>query len=91
MANVTYRGRRIVRNGKTIYYGSMANPYVVNMTIVAENKTEQGINAATKIQCYLMKTDKGLSPMESIKKNAIKPNLYEALELAAAWLDGVRS
>jgi hypothetical protein len=91
MANVTYRGRKIVRNGKTIYYGSMANPYVVNMTVVAEEKTAQGITSATKIQCYLMKTDKGLNPMESIKKNAMKPSLYEALELAAAWLDGMRS
>ncbi|HBI85813.1 MAG TPA: hypothetical protein DDX71_05950 [Ruminococcus sp.] len=90
MANVTYRGRKIVRNGKTIYYGSMANPYVVSMNI-ADEKTENGFTTATKIQCYLMKTDKGLSPMESIQKNAVKPNLFEALELASAWLDSVRS
>ena len=90
MANVTYRGRRIVRNGKTIYYGSMADPYVVSMT-VAEEKKEKNITEATKIQCYLMKTDKGLSPMQSIRKNAVKPSLFEALELASAWLESVGS
>ena len=83
----TYKERPVVRNGKTIYYGSMAEPYVVMMNVTAEEKVHD-ISAATEIKCYLMKTDKSLNPMEAITKTAARPTLYEALELAAAWLKG---
>ena len=32
----TYKSRPVVRSGKTIYYGSMAQPYVVMMNVTAE-------------------------------------------------------
>ena len=81
----TYKARPVVRSGKTIYYGSMAEPYVVMMTVTAE-KQDHDVMSATEIKCYLMKTDKNLNPMEAITKTAARPTLYEALELAAAWL-----
>ena len=37
---VTYKGRPVVRNGKTIYYGNMANEYVVMMTVISEKEQE---------------------------------------------------
>lgn len=81
----TYKERPVVRNGKTIYYGSMAQPYVVMMNVTSEEKVND-ISTASEIKCYLMKTDKSLNPMEAISKTAARPTLYEALELAAAWL-----
>ena len=81
----TYKSRPVVRSGKTIYYGSMAEPYVVMMNVTAE-QTVNDQKTASDIKCYLMKTDKSLNPMEAIKKQASRPTLYEALELAAAWL-----
>ncbi|MBP0967387.1 MAG: hypothetical protein J5722_07120 [Oscillospiraceae bacterium] len=81
----TYKTRPVVRSGKTIYYGSMAQPYVVMMTVTAEAEENQ-VMTASEIKCYLMKTDKSLNPMEAITKTAVRPTLYEALELAAAWL-----
>ena len=81
----TYKTRPVVRNGKTIYYGSMAEPYVVMMNVTAEEE-QNGVMTASAIKCYLMKTDKSLNPMEAITKTAERPTLYEALELAAAWL-----
>lgn len=81
----TYKERPVVRNGKTIYYGSMAQPYVVMMNVTKEE--QQGdVSVASEIRCYLMKTDKSLNPMEAVTKQAARPTLYEALELAAAWL-----
>lgn len=78
---VTYKGRPVVRNGKTIYYGDMANEYVVMMTVLAEKEQE-----ATAIKCYLMKTDKSLNPMQAITQTSERGSLLDALELAAAWL-----
>ena len=82
---MTYKGRPVVRNGKTIYYGSMANEYVVMMNVMAENERD-GATVATAIRCYLMKTDKSLSPMDAMVQNGERNSLFGALELAAAWL-----
>jgi len=84
-AYFTYKSRPVVRNGKTIYYGSMAEPYVVMMNVNAEEE-QNGVMTATSIKCFLMKTDKNLNPMQAIVKNAERTSLYEALELANAWL-----
>ena len=81
----TYKGKPLVRCGDEIYYGSMAQPYVVMMNVTSEEKVND-ISTASEIKCYLMKTDKSLNPMEAISKTAARPTLYEALELAAAWL-----
>ena len=81
----TYKSRPVVRNGKTIYYGTMAAPYVVMMNVTAE-ESEGELKTASEIKCYLMKTDTTLNPMDAITKTAARPTLYEALELAAAWL-----
>ena len=81
----TYKSRPVVRNGHTIYYGSMAEPYVVMMNVLQEGEFNQ-MQIASEIKCYLMKTDKDLNPMQAIVKQAGRSTLYEALELAAAWL-----
>lgn len=83
----TYKSRPVVRCGKTIYYGRMSEPYVAMMTVCAEDNAN-GQKIASDIKCYLMKTDKSLTPMDAIKKRANCATLYEALELAAAWLKG---
>ena len=80
-----YKSRPVVRNGKTIYYRSMAASYVVMMNVTAEESAGE-LKTASEVKCYLMKTDTNLNPMEAITKTAIRPTLFEALELAAAWL-----
>ncbi len=82
---VTYKGRPVVRNGKTIYYGDMANEYVVMMNVITE-KEQNGEMVATAIKCYLMKTDKNLNPMQAITQTSERSSLLDALELASAWL-----
>ena len=86
---MTYKSRPVVRSGNTIYYGSMADPFVVYMTVMDEEQVAD-IRSATAISCYLMKTDKNLNPMEAIVKHAERPSLLAALELACFWLDGTR-
>ncbi len=83
---MTYKSRPVVRCGKTIYYGSMASPFVVMMNVLKE-ETQNDVPTATAIKCYLMKTDKSLNPMQAITQQSEKNSLYDALELAAAWLN----
>ncbi len=85
---LTYKGRPVVRCGKSIYYGSMAQEYVVMMNVISE-QDDNGIATATAIKCYLMKTDKSLKPMEAITQTSERTSLFSALELAAAWLNRV--
>ena len=81
----TYKNRPLVRSGSTIYYGSMAEPYVVMMQVTDEAQTGD-IKSATEIRCYLMKTDKNLTPMQAIVKNVTLSSLFEALSVADRWL-----
>lgn len=85
---MTYKSRPVVRCGKTIYYGSMANEYVVMLNVQSETE-ENGIPTANSIKCYMMKTDKNIPPMEAITQTTERKSLYDALGLAAAWLDRV--
>lgn len=84
-AYFTYKSRPVVRCGKMIYYGSMAEPYVVMMNIGSEEQSG-GIKVATSVSCFLMKTAKNLNPMEAIKSRAERSSLFDALTLADAWL-----
>ena len=87
---MTYKSRPVVRSGNTIYYGSMANEYVVMMNVM-KSETAHDVPTATAIKCYLMKTDKSLNPMQAITQTSERSSLYDALELAAAWLNRQKS
>ncbi len=82
----TYKGFPLVRNKNVIYYGNMSDEYIVMMQIMQQKRVND-INVATKIKIYLMLTDEKLSPIEAIKKTSDKDSLYEALDLAYAWLE----
>lgn len=53
---LTYKGRPLVRCGNEIYYGSLADPYVVFMQVLT-TKEENGITVADKLHVMLMSTD----------------------------------
>lgn len=80
-----YRGYPLVRKGNEIYYGRMGDPEVVYMQLSGA-KAVGGVNCASKVRLYRMKTDENVPPMERITKTAEKPNLFEALDLAFDWI-----
>ncbi len=81
----TYKGLPLVRNNDVIYYGNMSDEYVVMMQIT-EKKMLGDLELASKIKIYKMATDEKLNPMEAIVKSSEKESLYEALDIAYAWL-----
>lgn len=81
----TYKGFPLVRKGDEIYYGNMYDPYVVMMQI--REKTKVGdLDVASKVKIYKMATDEKLNPLEAIVKQSEKSSLYEAFDIAYAWL-----
>ncbi|MDE5992059.1 MAG: hypothetical protein K2N60_08660 [Oscillospiraceae bacterium] len=80
-----YKGYPLVRNKDEIYYGNMNDEYVIWMQITEKTKIGD-LDVASRVKIYKMATDEKLSPMEAIKKQSEKSSLYEALDIAYAWL-----
>ena len=83
---LVYKGRPLVRCGNTIYYGSMAAPFVVCLKVQSEKKQgDQTI--ANKVIIQLLNTDEQISPKEQVVKKSEKTGLFNALDLGAVWLE----
>lgn len=86
----SYKGRPLVRNGKTIYYGDMNEPYVVMMQIHSQEDFND-LKISGKISLQMMSTDLTLPPDKLILKKAEKEGLYQALDIATIWLDRINN
>ncbi|MGN1420056.1 MAG: hypothetical protein ACI4XC_00900 [Eubacterium sp.] len=81
-----YKGKPLVRCGKTIYYGSMADPYVVCLNILSDEKVKD-LNVSGKVAIQLLDTDPNVSPKDKVIKKSEKEGLFNALDLGAVWLE----
>ncbi len=86
-----YKGKPLVRCGDVLYYGSMADKYVVHMRIkskktVSSKDGTQKMEVADKVGIQLMSTERDISPRKQIIKTSEKSGLYLALDLAEVWL-----
>ena len=81
-----YKGRPLVRSGNTLYYGSMAEKYVIVMQILT-TKEENGMQMAEKIQIQLMLTDPEVRMKDRIVKKSEKIGLYNAMDIGSIWLE----
>ena len=77
-----YKGKPLVRCGKTIYYGSMSDPYVICLNILNDEDIK-GLKVSGKVAIQLIDT----SPKEKIIKKSEKQGLFNALDLGAVWLE----
>lgn len=80
-----YKDHPLVRCGNTVYYGSMADEYVVMMQIHG-TKEFKDMTMGDKVSIKLIMTDETKNPLERIVKSSEKESLYKALDLADAWL-----
>lgn len=81
----SYKGLPLVRKGNELYYGNMSDEYVVRM-MIEETKQENGMEVASKVKIIKMATAKDLPFDKIFVKNTEKSSLYEALDIASAWL-----
>lgn len=81
-----YKGHPLRRKDNLIYYGSMADKYIV-MLQVMENKELDDLTLATKVSVQLQLTDPDLKSRDRVVKKTEKESLYAAIDVAAVWLE----
>ena len=83
---LTYKGRPLMRKDNMIYYGSMADKYIV-MLQVLETKKMGDADIATKVSVQLQLTDPSARSRDRVVKKSEKPGFYTALDVGCVWLD----
>ena len=83
---LTYKGHPLRRKDNLIYYGSMAEKYII-MLQVMDTKKEQDLDVATKVSVQLQLTDPDLKSRDRVVKKSEKDSLYAAMDVASVWLD----
>lgn len=81
-----YKGHPLRRVGNLIYYGTMAQKYIIMMQIM-ETKKVQDMEVATKVSIQLQLTDPDLKSRNRIVRKSEKDSLYAAMDIGAIWLE----
>ena len=83
---LVYKGHPLRRKDNIIYFGSMADKYIIMMQILETKKVED-MEVATKVAVQLQLTDPELKSRDRVVKKSEKNSLYAAMDVAAVWLD----
>lgn len=83
---LTYKGHPLRRKDDIIYYGSMSDKYIIVLQIT-ETKSLEDLNLATRVSVQLQYTDPELKSRDSVVKKSEKTSFYEAMDVAAVWLE----
>lgn len=83
---LVYKGHPLRRKDSLIYFGSMAEKYII-MLQVMETKKEGDLDVATRVSVQLQLTDPDLKSRDRVVKKSEKESLYSAMDVAAVWLD----
>ncbi len=83
---LTYRGRPLMRKDSLLYYGSMADKYIIMMQIL-QTEPRNGIEVATKVSVQLQRTEQGVRSRDRIIKRTEKDGIYTALDVGSVWLE----
>jgi ribosomal protein L14E/L6E/L27E len=91
-----YKGRPLRRKDNIIYYGSMADKYIVMLQILDTKVVKPSANAdsgaqdlkiATKVSIQLQLTDPEIKSRNRVVKRSEKDSLYAAMDVASVWLE----
>lgn len=83
---LTYKGHPLRRKDNLVYYGSMADRYIIMLQIL-DTKKEGGLDVASKVAIQLQLTDPDLKSRDRVVKKSEKESLYAAMDVAAVWLE----
>jgi arginyl-tRNA synthetase len=85
-AGLEYKGRPLRRKDNLIYYGSMSDKYII-MLQVTETKKVGELDVPSRVVVQLQFTDPNLKSRDRVVKKSEKTSLYEAVDVAAVWLE----
>ena len=83
---LSYKGRPLRRKDNLIYYGTMAEKYIIMLQILSSKK-QGDLALADKVSVQLQLTDPDLKSRDRVVKKSEKDSLYAAMDVAAVWLD----
>ena len=83
---LTYKNHPLRRVGNMIYYGSMADKYIILMQ-VKESKKVQDMDVATRVSVQLQLTDPAVKSRDVVVKKSEKDSLYAAMDVGSVWLE----
>lgn len=83
---LTYKGRPLMRKDNVIYYGSMADDYIVMLQIL-ESKKVGDMDVASRVLVQLQLTDPNAKARDRIVKKSEKDGIYTALDVGCVWLE----
>ena len=82
---LTYKGHPLRRKDNLIYYGSMADKYIVMIQVMGSEK-HGGLELANKVQLQLQLTDPDLKSRDRVVKKSELPDLFSAIDMGSIWL-----
>ena len=82
---LTYKGRPLRRKDNLIYYGSMADKYIVMIQVMSTEK-QGGLELANKVHLQLQLTDPDLKSRDRVVKKSDLPDLFSAIDMGSIWL-----
>ena len=83
---LTYKGHPLMRKDNLVYFGSMADKYIVILQVL-ESKDFQDLQLATKVSVQLQYTDQTMRPKDRVLKKGEKDGFYTALDVGCVWLE----
>ena len=83
---LTYKGHPLRRKDNLIYYGTMAEKYIIMLQILS-TKQMNGMEVADKVSVQLQLTDPDLKSRDRVVKKSEKDSLYAAMDVASVWLE----
>jgi arginyl-tRNA synthetase len=83
---LVYKNHPLRRIDNLIYYGSMADKYIVMLQIL-DSKKEQDLDVATRVSVQLQLTDPDLKSRDRVVKKSEKDSLYAAFDVGSVWLE----
>ena len=81
-----YKGLPIVRCGNTIYYGKMSDKFITKIEI-KETKNVSNLKIGNSLSVELLSTNSDDLTSKKVLKIAKKDGLYNAIDIANAWLE----
>ena len=84
-AGLMYRGHPLRRADNLIYYGSMADKYIVMMQVL-DSEPLKDISLSSRVSIQLQLTSPTLKSTDRVVRSTEKSSMSEAMEFATIWL-----
>ena len=83
---LVYKNHPLRRIDNMIYYGSMADKYIIYLQINSSGKKDD-LPLSGKIKVELQLTDPDITASDRVVKSTERTGLYNAMDIGSIWLE----